>query len=166
MSFLFIYNYAFCFVFSLYEKSQIDVKMEREEIYVSAKLIQGPNWILLHVVCSGWIFYFSIFTMLRFRRSVRFRKTSWSRLKHFFWSPRSQTETVWPSTKHACCVGRSLYKKTPSLWPLKQLEMSPGVLKKITTTVPLCLPLQQVANEHIKVKVLCHVGYTFGLQTC
>lgn len=102
----------------------------------------------------------------RFRRSVRFRKTSWSRLKHFFWSPRSQTETVWPSTKHACCVGRSLYKKTPSLWPLKQLEMSPGVLKKITTTVPLCLPLQQVANEHIKVKVLCHVGYTFGLQTC
>lgn len=112
MSFLFIYNYAFCFVFSLYEKSQIDVKMEREEIYVSAKLlIQGPNWILLHVVCSGWIFYFSIFTMLRFRRSVRFRKTSWSRLKHFFWSPRSQTETVWPSTKHACCVGRSLYKK-------------------------------------------------------
>lgn len=58
--------------------------------YVSAKpLIQGPNWILLHVVCSGWIFYFSIFTMLRFRRSVRFRKTSWSRLKHFFWSPWS-----------------------------------------------------------------------------
>lgn len=112
MSFLFIYNFAFCFVFSLYKKSPIDVKMEREEIYVSAKLlIQGPNWILLHVVCSGWIFYFSIFTMLRFRRSVRFRKTSWSCLKHFFWSPWSQMGTVWPSTKHACCVGRSLYKK-------------------------------------------------------
>lgn len=47
----------------------------------------------------------------RFRRSVRFRKTSWSCLKHFFWSPSSQMGTVWPSTKHACCVGRSLYKK-------------------------------------------------------
>lgn len=66
---------------------------------------------------------------------------------------------------HVVSVGLST-KKTPSLWPLKQLEMSPGVLKKITTTVPLCLPLQQVANEHIKVKVLRHVGYTFGLQTC
>ena len=29
-----------------------------------------------------------------------------------------------------------------------------------------CLPLQQVDNEHIKVKVVVYVGSTFGLQTC